>query len=286
MLSGRSWPGSPPSRTIRAVCEPAGARRSWHLPVLTRRPVIDDIKVYFPATLELVVVATAMFLLLGVPLGVLASITAGRWPDLLVRITAVLEMGMPAFWLALMTQVIFFGWLGWLPAVGRISPYIAPPTTITGFYLVDSILTGNWPAFVSTRAYPPAGQCARYRALRGHNPFRTRRNAGGPTFGLRPHGPSQGATGARCDLPACAPQCLDPRDDHDGIAVWLAFGRHRAGRDGLLVAWPWSVCRRLDRVAGLHRHHGSRSRVSVVFVLVNLLVDILYGLIDPRIREA
>jgi peptide/nickel transport system permease protein len=255
--------------------------------LLTRRPVIDDIKVYFPATLELVLVATAMFLLLGVPLGVLASLTAGRWPDLLVRITAVLGMGMPAFWLALMTQVIFFGWLGWLPAVGRISPYIAPPTTITGLYLVDSILTTNGPAFVSSARHIllPASvlALARFgvtiRFVRGgmlevlHSDYvRTGRAKGLP----------ERAVVSRHALR----NALIPVTTMTGLQFgWLLGGTVLVET---VYSWPGLGVYAVDSIGSLDftATMAVALVLSVVFVFVNLVVDILYGLIDPRIRES
>lgn len=263
------------------------ARGDLGVSLLTRRPVIDDIKVYFPATLELCIVATLMFLLLGIPLGILSSITAGRWPDLITRFGAVIGMGLPAFWLALMTQVVFFRWLGWLPAVGRISPYISPPDTITGLYLVDSVLTGNWPALGSSARHLvlPASvlALARFgvtiRFVRGgmlevlHSDYiRTAR--------------AKGLVETQVLIRHALRNALIPVTTMTGLQFgWLLGGTVLVET---VYSWPGLGVYAVDSIGSLDftATMAVALVLSAVFVLVNLLVDILYGVIDPRIREA
>lgn len=125
-------------------------RGDFGVSVRTHRPIIDDLRIYLPATLELVLVSMTITVLIGIPLGVLS----GAWKDSPVdhfsRIFAVVNVSMPVFWLALLLQLLFVRQLGWLPLGARVSKEIAivtPIERITGFYLVDTALAGNWAAF-------------------------------------------------------------------------------------------------------------------------------------------
>jgi peptide/nickel transport system permease protein len=116
----------------------------------TKRPIIADLKVRLPATLELVLVAMVLALTIGIPTGVLAAANYGGRFDSVVRIVSIAGVSVPAFWLALLLQLVFFLWLGWLPLGGRLSQmmtFVSPITTITGFGTLDALLTGNWRAF-------------------------------------------------------------------------------------------------------------------------------------------
>ncbi|MHB8959663.1 MAG: ABC transporter permease [Candidatus Limnocylindrales bacterium] len=122
----------------------------WGTSIGTKRPVLDEILGRLPASLELIVAA----MLLAVPLGILLGVVSARWarrpPDLTVRLLSIVGVSLPAFWLGLLLQVVFFRDLHLLPLTGRIGTdlrFSAPITGITGFYLVDSALTGNWTAW-------------------------------------------------------------------------------------------------------------------------------------------
>ena len=116
----------------------------------TKRPILEDLKARLPATLELVILATFLAVVAGVPTGVLAAAHFGTRLDRLVRVVSIAGVSMPAFWLALLLQLFFFLWLGWLPLGGRVGLAVSftdPITPITGFDLVDAALTLNWVAW-------------------------------------------------------------------------------------------------------------------------------------------
>ncbi len=118
--------------------------------VRSHQSVVNDLKTYLPATLELVLTSMVIAVVIGLPLGVLAGAKKGSWLDHGSRLGAVAGVSIPTFWLGLMLQLIFFSWLGILPLGGRVSTETAlfsPVEQITGFYLIDSLLTGNWVAF-------------------------------------------------------------------------------------------------------------------------------------------
>jgi peptide/nickel transport system permease protein len=108
---------------------------------ITHRPVVQDLRLYLPATLELVVVATALFVGVGVPLGVVCAVTRRRWLRTLAKVISVAGLGVPAFWLGLMMQLVLYARLGWLPPGGRASGVSVQGPT--GFLILDSLLAGD-----------------------------------------------------------------------------------------------------------------------------------------------
>jgi len=109
-------------------------------------PVSKDIVRFFPATIELSLTAFVLVCMIGIPLGIFASTHQGKWVDLFSRVAAVATTALPTFWLAIVLQLLFFHRLHWFPIIGRISSYHMRPDHVTGFFVVDSILTGNWAA--------------------------------------------------------------------------------------------------------------------------------------------
>ncbi|XDB00402.1 ABC transporter permease (plasmid) [Sulfitobacter sp. LCG007] len=116
--------------------------------LLTHRPVAADIAAYLPATLELVMAAMSIAVLVGIPLGLLTAVRRNRWPDYLSQIGAIGAISMPRFFLGLLLQLLFAMWLAWLPLGGRLPIIVIPPPTVTGFLTIDSLLAGDWDAFV------------------------------------------------------------------------------------------------------------------------------------------
>lgn len=116
--------------------------------IITRRPISEDILTYFPATLELVLVAAVLSLVLGVGLGTIAAVKSKRPPDVAVRGVAVVGLSVPDFWLALVFQLIFFATLGLLPFGGRLETGAVAPDFVTGFLTVDAILAWRTDLFV------------------------------------------------------------------------------------------------------------------------------------------
>lgn len=115
--------------------------------IRTRKPVIVELRTYLPASLELVLTAMLFAVLVAIPLGVLSALRPGRAADATSRLFAALGMGMPVFWVALMAQLIFYGRLDILPFGGRLSTGATPPEHVTGFYLIDSLLAGDLALF-------------------------------------------------------------------------------------------------------------------------------------------
>jgi peptide/nickel transport system permease protein len=106
----------------------------------TQRPVLDDLIQFLPATLELAIAALLLAISLGVALGTIAAMHRDSWLDSLVSILALAGLAMPAFWLGLLAQWLFYDVLGWLPSGGRLDLGLQPPPHHTGLYTVDSLL--------------------------------------------------------------------------------------------------------------------------------------------------
>ena len=121
----------------------------WGYSLATKRPVLSEVADRLPATLELIAASTLLSAVLGIGLGVVAARREGGRVDALVRLVSIGGVSMPAFWLGLLLQVAFVDRLGLLPATGAFSStlrFVDPIRSITGFPLLDSLLTGNWTA--------------------------------------------------------------------------------------------------------------------------------------------
>jgi peptide/nickel transport system permease protein len=162
-----AWVGSHPTREqIALATEKLGLDKPLYVQYLrymegllrgdlgnsikTHQPITTDLKTFLPATMELVLAAMLMATVVGIPLGVLSGAKKGSLLDHITRVISIGAVAMPAFWLGLLMQRLFFSQLGLLPLTSRISTEVAlyhPIEQITGFYLIDSAVTGNWVAF-------------------------------------------------------------------------------------------------------------------------------------------
>lgn len=251
--------------------------------IRTNRPVLEDISAFFPATLELALVALVLATALGIPLGVLSAVYRNRPVDHVVRTLSVAGISTPAFWLGLGLIIVFYGNLGWLPGGGRLTQGMAPPRDITGLYLVDSLLTGDMAAFRSalehillpaiTLGFVHLGVVSRQvRSAMleqlGEDYVRTAR-----AFGLSPWS---------VVLRHALPNALIPSVTVLGLALGdLLYG---AVLTETVFGWPGMGAYVVDSIQALDfpAVMGFAVVVSVAYVLLNLLVDLAYRWIDPR----
>src|ERR1700722_3043201 len=114
----------------------------------TGQPVIAEIASRLPASAELTLFALILAVAIAIPLGVLAAVKQGTWIDHLCRIVTTAGVSLPVFFTGLLFAYVFYYLLQWAPApTGRLDVFLSPPTDITGFYLIDSLLTGNLETF-------------------------------------------------------------------------------------------------------------------------------------------
>ena len=112
--------------------------------VLTARPVLEDLMRVFPATLELATIAIVIGVVFGVPMGVVAAMNQGRWPDHAIRLIGLVGYSIPVFWLGLVGLLVFYNALDWVGGPGRLDVYyedIVKP--VTGVLLIDSLIGGE-----------------------------------------------------------------------------------------------------------------------------------------------
>ncbi len=127
-------------------------RGDWGISIRTHQPVLQDIFTYLPPTLELIICGMIIAIIIGIPLGVLAAAKNGTWVDHFVRIFSIAGVALPTFWLGMLFQLVFSKQLRLLPLGGRIdmiTMVTSPVREITGFWLIDSLFTGNFAALKS-----------------------------------------------------------------------------------------------------------------------------------------
>jgi peptide/nickel transport system permease protein len=250
----------------------------------TNRPVIEDIVAFFPASLELALVALLIATLTGAPLGVLSAVYRDRPIDHVVRTLAVVGISTPAFWLGLILIVTFYGALGVLPGGGRIDPNLPIPRRVTGFYLIDSLAAGDPAAFGSTiRHLILPAFCLGFihlgvvaRQIRSamldelqQDYVRTAR--------------ANGIAKWRVIFGHALPNALIPSVTVLGLALGdLLYG---AVLTETVFAWPGMGAYVVNSIQSLDfpAVMGFSVVVSFAYVLVNLAVDLIYMTIDPRI---
>lgn len=116
----------------------------------TGNPVTSDLATYLPATVELVAVSFAIYVPLAIGLGAWAARQEGKVIEAVVRISSIVGSGMPVFWLGAMFQAFFFAHLGWLPEGGELGIATPSPPRHTGVFLIDSAISGQWGTFAQT----------------------------------------------------------------------------------------------------------------------------------------
>ncbi len=120
------------------------ARGDLGTSIATKRPVIQDLREFFPATIELATAAILIGVLTGLGVGIISAVARGSWVDHLVRFFSLIGLSMPVFWLGLVLLLVFYFWLGLLPGPGQLDIYLPRPPTVTGLILVDSLLARDF----------------------------------------------------------------------------------------------------------------------------------------------
>jgi peptide/nickel transport system permease protein len=253
--------------------------------ITTKQPVVADLRRHLPATIELAVAAMVIGIVVGIPLGVLAAAKRDRPVDQIARVISLVGTSMPIFWLGLVAIVIFYAWLGWAPSPGRLSARLEPPPFVTGFVVVDALLAGRTDAAVDALKHLalPAIVLSSYslgvitRVMRGsmlevlgEDYVRTARAKGVGERGVMIHHAARNSL-----IPTLT-------------VIGLSFGGLLSGAvvTESVFSWPglglyaFKSATSLDFPAIM----GVGIVVATVYVLVNLVVDVLYGLLDPRIR--
>ncbi|TAM94823.1 MAG: ABC transporter permease subunit [Rhizobiaceae bacterium] len=264
----------------------------WHLlhgdlgvSIATKRPVIGEFMTLFPATLELSICAIIFAIALGIPAGILAATKRGSWVDQGVMGTALVGYSMPIFWWGLLLIILFSGILHWTPVSGRISlMYFFPH--VTGFMLIDSLLSGQKGAFSSAVSHlilptivlgtiPLAVIARQTRSamleVLGEDYVRTAR--------------AKGLSPARVVAVHALRNALIPVVTTIGLQVGVLMAG--AILTETIFSWPgvgkWMVDSIFRR--DYPAVQGGLLLIAVIVMFVNLIVDLLYGLVNPRVRH-
>jgi peptide/nickel transport system permease protein len=254
--------------------------------ISSQRPVLDDIAQYAPATVELSTVAFLLSLIVGLPLGILAAMRRDSWIDHLARAISLIGVSSPTFWLAFIMLAVFYGWLGWAPGPGQIGADQFPPPTVTGFMLIDAPLAGQWDTFRDAAAHLALPATVLAAATLG---LITRTTRAAMLEALSQDyvrvARAKGLRERVIILGHALPNALLPVVTLGGVAyAQLLTGTVLTET---IFSWPglgrytFQSAVTLDFPAIM----GVTLVVAVVYVAINLLVDVSYALLDPRVMK-
>lgn len=257
----------------------------WGVSIRTKRPVIEDLKAFFPATIELAFFSMLIASFVGILAGTIAAIRFNKPQDYIVRFYAMLGASVPVFWLGLVLLFAFYFKLGWLPGVGRIDSWLPTPKYITGMYIFDTLLTGDWTGLKSailhiilpsfTLSFPIAGIIA--RQARASMMEKMQENYVKFAF-------AKGLDERIVIWKHAMKNALIPVVTIIGIMYGLCLG-------GVVLTeavFSWPGIGRYAVESILYLDFPSVMGVALLttfsYVLVNLIVDITYCFLDPRIK--
>ena len=254
--------------------------------LVTKKPVLTEFLALFPATVELGVCAILLATIVGIPLGIFAAIRRGTWFDQISMGAALVGYSMPIFWWGLLLIIFFSGFLGWTPVSGRIS-LMFYFDRVTGFMLIDSLLSGHSGAFRSALSHlilptivlatiPMAVIARQSRSamleVLGEDYVRTARAKGLSPF--------------RVVAIHALRNALIPVITTIGLQV----GTLMAGAilTETIFSWPGIGKSMVDSISrrDYPAVQGGLLLIAGIVMVVNLSVDLLYGLINPRIRHS
>ena len=255
------------------------------LSITTGQPVLQELLSRLPASIEMVLLALALSCAVALPLGVMAASRPGSWIDQLCRVVTTAGVSLPTFFTGLLLSYVFYFLLGWAPApLGRLDPVFSPPPQVTGLYLVDALLVGDlalWWASLKQLILPvvtmalfvlaPIARMTRASMLQvlSSDFVRTARASGLSTTTVRVRYALRNAL-----LPVVT-------------TLGMVFG-FMLGSSVIIekvFGWPGGGSYAIDALTASDYApvQGFVLAMGVLFVLLNLLVDVLYTLIDPRI---
>jgi peptide/nickel transport system permease protein len=254
---------------------------SWY----SGNPITLDIANRFPATLELTIVSMLLALIIGIPLAMLSASKRGSKLDYLIRSTSYCALGIPSFWFGIMLIYVFYYVLRWLPPSGRLNPLLTPPLRITGMYLLDSLLTGNLQCFIDALKHIILPAATLSITLLPHIIRLTRSSlievlnqdyiTTAKAKGLNERAILYKHALKNAILPTIS-------------WVGMAFGNLLGGAIAIeyIYGWPGVGTYLFNSIFFLDYEAIMSCALifTFVFVLCNLIVDMIYAYIDPRIR--
>jgi peptide/nickel transport system permease protein len=251
----------------------------------TDQPVASDIAKTFPATFELVLYSSIALGLFGIAIGIVSAHYKDRWPDNTSRIASLMVIAMPNFVWALLFMLLFAYGLHLLPLTGRMSANIPPPQAITGLYTIDAIVTGNWIAFRDAFAHiimpalalalPGIAQVARLTRTNMVDSYDRPFVEFSRAYGL-----SEFSVATKWALrPAIIPTLMII-----GMQVVALLGN--AFIVETIFMWPGMAKYGVNAMMrkDLNAMIAVVTFISIFFVIVNMLIDLIVSFVDPKIR--
>lgn len=251
----------------------------------TRRPVLEDIKQFFPATIELAVAALFIGVVLGIGLGVISAVKSGRVVDHLSRVFAIIGLSMPAFWLGLLLLLVFYYTLNLLPGPGQLPYYLPRPPRVTGFLIIDSILAHDWtalksyllhlimPAFtlgwLSTASITRITRSSMLEVMREEYIKTARMKGLRETVVIMKHAFKNALLPVITVIGIRMASLLEGAVLTETVFAWPGLGRY-ATHSFLSIDFNAVV--------------GTAMLMALLYSFCNLVVDILYAYLNPRIR--
>ena len=254
---------------------------SWR----TSQSVLSDIADRLPATLELILLAGLISVLIGIPIGVYTAVKRRGVGDKVLFIYGMLSGSIPDFWLGLILIYLFFSLLGWLPGpIGRLDPIAETPPTVTGLYTIDSLIAGQWATFVSAVQHlvlPVSTLVLVYMTLIIKNVRTTVEEMMNSDF--VEHARALGLS-RRMQLRYALRNAMPPVITVVGIVFWFLLG----GAVLVETVFAWGGLGQYGVESVIYADYAPLQAfvlIAAMFtMLVFLLVDLAYFLIDPRIK--
>ena len=252
----------------------------------SRNAVLDDLGRYFPNTFELVTLALLLAVALGVPLGMLSAVYRDTWVDHWTRVVSVSGVALPAFWLGLILQLLLALHFGWLPLGGRLGLTATPPAPITHLLLVDALLRGDWRTLGDALAHavlPVVTLC--FPALASIVRVNRAEMLETLTQDYITTARAQGFSGFRVVTRYALRNAMIPTLSMIGLRYgWMLGGTILVDT---VFDWPGIGLYAVNAAVSsdFQPIMGVTLLIGLNFMLANLLVDLAYGWLDPRVRR-
>ena len=252
----------------------------------TGQPVVEELRSRLPASAELTLSGLVLSLLIAVPLGILAAVRQGSWIDHTCRIVATAGVSLPVFFTGLLLVYVFYFLLGWAPSpIGRLDAFANTPPSLTGFYLIDSLLTGDLETFraalsqlilpavtLAVFSLAPIARMTRASmlAVLASDFVRTAR--------------ASGLSGRTVILTYAFRNAMLPVITTLGMVFSFLLGANVLVEK--VFAWPGIGSYAVEALiaSDFAPVQGFVLAMAILYVVLNLAIDVLYGLIDPRVR--
>lgn len=252
--------------------------------ISTQRPVLEDILQYAPATIELATVSFFLALVVSLPLGVLAAVRRDTWVDHVARFVSLIGVSAPTFWLAFIMQAVFYGGLQIAPGPGRLDVIGLPPPAWSGLYLIDSVIAGQWDTLRDAAAHLVLPSIVLAASIVG---ILTRTVRASMLEAMAQDyvrvARAKGMRESAIVIWHALPNAMVPVVTLGGIAYALLLTG--AVMTETVFSWP-GLGRYTFRSAVALDFPGILGItlvVAVIYLLVNLMVDLSYALLDPRV---